>query len=121
MCDCYQALCSSCQQVLVSTHIADFCISRKDLHVICPRCTPKILTEGLSNYIISSGSQPRGHGAHIAFIDQVEEKRQIHSLPKKRIKPIEDCYDTPGKPIGVVGQSVLFLTNIDEAYGIHLN
>lgn len=40
MCDCYSHRCEDCENV-ISMHIADFCVPREVVHVLCPECLRK--------------------------------------------------------------------------------
>ncbi|MEK6832741.1 MAG: hypothetical protein AABY32_01725 [Nanoarchaeota archaeon] len=42
MCDCYHHKCENCNNK-VNVHIGDFCIEPKDLHILCPKCSKKLI------------------------------------------------------------------------------
>lgn len=46
MCDCYTGKCETCG-CDIAIHIADFCTGRENAFPYCPRCTRKIIKQGL--------------------------------------------------------------------------
>jgi len=90
MCDCYVHKCEGCG-CDISMHIADFCTERKNVHPYCPRCTRKLLKQGI----------PEG-------------KKQF----KDTVTVSGKYSEVAG---GRKGQEVIILCDDPNAYGISLN
>jgi hypothetical protein len=99
MCDCYNHKCEYCDNYL-SIHIADFCVARDIVKVVCPVCLSKINPDGLLTKKV--------------FWDTIQDDHQICVGPNE--ESVVDDGDT-----NFVGQTVLFLCDDEKAYGIHLN
>ena len=98
MCDCCHLACIECG-AFVASHIADFCVQRSSVRVICSQC--------LDN--ISSAEDKGGDGfvTKKVFFDTVLIQEQVE--------------DAEGNSVGLVGQPVVFLVDDEKAYGVHLN
>lgn len=91
MCDCYSHKCEFCNNG-VSIHVADFCVRRETISVICPDC------QAADKYNIDKCSK--------MFIDYLDCRQQINGkLKSGRYK----------------GRPIIFLCTDSKAYGIHIN
>ena len=94
MCDCYGHKCEFCENVL-SIHIADYCVKRKEIIAICPDCQKQISNDGLGV-----------KNCTLLFVDIIDDRNQIDGKLKD------------GK---YKGKSVLFFSKDSRAYGVRLN
>jgi hypothetical protein len=110
MCDCYEGLCKFCGN-RIDAHIADFCIPREDVDMVCHVCTSKLKygyesEKPIDQMLANLGDE--GLCYEKVFVDFIESQGQI-------IDAITE------KEIGEIGRPVLFLTNNQSAYGLRLN
>jgi hypothetical protein len=97
MCDCYFHKCEECDNQ-ISTHIADFCVPREDVHVLCPKCIKR---------------------------EQYEEQRYVGIFAAKIWICVceynNQIQNKDGKAVGRKGQVVVFWSTNAIAYGVNLN
>ena len=96
MCDCYCQKCQGCDNE-ISIHIADFCVKRESVTLLCPDCIEAMATTEESSSVIFQGRM---------FICQIEERGQVLGKFKD------------GK---YKGKTVLVFSKDPRAYGRNLN
>ena len=93
MCDCYYQKCEFCDNE-ISIHIADFCVERKDIEVICPDCV-KYKERGIYTGFYK-----------LMFAGIIKDRNQVNGkLKNGRYK----------------GKLVIMFSKDVDAYGVHLN
>ena len=97
MCDCYFHKCLFCKNEL-SIHIADFCVPREDIVVICPDCCKPDYEKSEADINIAKYKR--------LFFGIIEDKNQIDGKLK------DGRYR---------GKLVLILSKNPKTYGICLN
>lgn len=96
MCDCYSAKCEFCDS-MVETHIADFCVPREAIAVVCHEC-------------VENGRKVEKDGWYLIDESTIEEPRQVWC------ENFGDTFD-----LGTPGKVVRFYSYDPRAYGVHLN
>jgi hypothetical protein len=94
MCDCYNQKCHYCDNE-VSIHIADFCVKRESIVLLCPDCQDAPSSNGFDLDRLA-----------LLFVDTIDNREQI--VGKLRDKKY-------------VGKTVLIFCKDPKAYGIRLN
>ncbi len=98
MCDCYYHKCMCCKNH-ISIHIADFCVPRTDIEVICPDCISHYADNNTQEAVITGTIQR-------LFFVRIDCKQQVDgTLKDGRYK----------------GKLVLIFSRNKKAYGICLN